>query len=489
MTYKKQLMFSLAFITILTVNAKTIYVNNLIGNDLFDGSQATVSGTKTGPIRSIKQAFAIVKTSDKIEVANTGKAYHGGNVLSVGGTTEEPLIINGNGATISGLAVIPQAKWKKITDTVYSTTFWPKSNILRRRYKGAHRAWIGTPQIWWINGKAGINCLDRQALDSSVNGFWWDKKNRQLLVNLSPGLTISATKIQIPVYNTAIDINSSNVIVKQLTAIFSWNDGFDTHGSGKNIMFKNCIATDNCGQAFSAHGSSSVTYEDCLGMRNASSGVTNIANSQVIFKRCVIADNSFESGIFLYGKAKTTFDSCLIVHNRPFEQLWLHGEAQMIFKNSIIVAPDNKHNLLQQADGLAFFDHCTIIGGRAFASSINKRYHSKLVIKNSIVTNFSRNLVNVKDATGERLVLQNNILWNIPGITWDKKNYNQQNFNELTTLNSKISKNIFKDPQLTGFLQAQLPIANSMAKKHVGALLPAELWEKYNYHRQKLSTP
>lgn len=106
-----------------THTTRIFYVNNETGNDLHDGLSAEcvkeISGK--GPFASIKKAFSAVSTSDYISVANTGKPYPGGNSLSrAGGTAERPLVIDGHGAVISGLAVISAKNWKNMQNNLVS---------------------------------------------------------------------------------------------------------------------------------------------------------------------------------------------------------------------------------------------------------------------------------------------------------------------------------------------------------------------------------
>ena len=100
------------------IAAPTLYVDNQKGCDSNDGSREK-------PLSSIERACALVKTGGRIEVVNTGVPYslpYGGpgkarglRLLS-GGTAESPLIVEGNGAVVSGLAVIPANAWTRETE-------------------------------------------------------------------------------------------------------------------------------------------------------------------------------------------------------------------------------------------------------------------------------------------------------------------------------------------------------------------------------------
>lgn len=101
----------LLLLPLILTGAESIHVNNLTGSDDGDGSRER-------PFATLYKACRVVPTSGRIEVANTGKPYRMpyksadvsqsyGYRLFRGGTPEKPLIVEGNGATISGLAVVP----------------------------------------------------------------------------------------------------------------------------------------------------------------------------------------------------------------------------------------------------------------------------------------------------------------------------------------------------------------------------------------------
>jgi hypothetical protein len=88
-------------------------VNNRSGDEANDGlSPETAFAT-------IARAVQRAQTSDTISLANTGTAYREPIPLTrLGGTPAQPLVIEGNGATISGLRQLPSERWTK-TGEVY----------------------------------------------------------------------------------------------------------------------------------------------------------------------------------------------------------------------------------------------------------------------------------------------------------------------------------------------------------------------------------
>ena len=68
MMKKRFLPIIAAFCAAATLSAKTVYVDNVRGNDSFPGTQ-------TQPVASIHKGLSLLKKSDHLEVINTGKPY------------------------------------------------------------------------------------------------------------------------------------------------------------------------------------------------------------------------------------------------------------------------------------------------------------------------------------------------------------------------------------------------------------------------------
>ena len=85
--------------------ARTIYVNNLTGDDRNQGTLGDPAAGNEGPVRNINRALRLARRGDRIEVANTGKAYE--ECLTLQGARHSgyayaPFVINGNGAVLDG---------------------------------------------------------------------------------------------------------------------------------------------------------------------------------------------------------------------------------------------------------------------------------------------------------------------------------------------------------------------------------------------------
>lgn len=334
----------------LCVAGNVIYVNNLIGGDHLDG-RAMEPAEGAGPYRTIQKALNSLMAGDSIEITNTGVPYLGGNILMrEAGTEEKPLVINGNGATISGLQVIPPKKWRVVEPGIFAHPFWPMSNYLKIDKKVMR--WIGSPKIWRLNGAAAPNCASLEELRATPTGFFWNKETKEVWFHLPEEKNWDDLEVAIPVLGTGLNIHSpaDHVVIKNLRSEFSSNDGFSAHFRVKNLRFENCIAVDNCGQGFSMHDTVHAVVRDCFSARNASSGACDVHESKVLYERCIFVNNSFEAGVFAKDKAQTRYAQCLIINNHPFEQAWQIGESQMAFVKCLIVGSNESPSSLMKLD-------------------------------------------------------------------------------------------------------------------------------------------
>jgi hypothetical protein len=105
------------------VAAATVYVNNLSGNNLYNGRAEKLSGDRIGPVRSIERALRLAMRGDRIELANTGQPYRERITLfgrRNSGLEGHPFILSGNGATLEGADPVPHTAWRPYSNYVLS---------------------------------------------------------------------------------------------------------------------------------------------------------------------------------------------------------------------------------------------------------------------------------------------------------------------------------------------------------------------------------
>jgi hypothetical protein len=112
-------------------NAATLYVDNLRGDDAFDGTTAVPQGVRLGPVRSIQRAMERARKGDAILIVNNGIPYY--ESLSLigsrhSGNPSAPFVIDGNGCIISGARAVPAGAWQSLPEFLWKLSPWKKGH-------------------------------------------------------------------------------------------------------------------------------------------------------------------------------------------------------------------------------------------------------------------------------------------------------------------------------------------------------------------------
>lgn len=112
-----------------TAAANEIHVDNSIGRDADDGLSTQAREGNTGPVRTIGRAIQLAGYGDVIVLRNTGTPYYESISLTGSrhsGNPYRPFVIQGNGATISGLRSVPHGGWQKESKKLWKLTLTRK---------------------------------------------------------------------------------------------------------------------------------------------------------------------------------------------------------------------------------------------------------------------------------------------------------------------------------------------------------------------------
>jgi hypothetical protein len=110
-------------------HGERIYVNNVLGQDGYDGSAVRPLNERQGPVATLSRALQLARAGDVIELAVTDRAYTGLYVdrPGLGGTPRHPIVVEGKGAVIRGLKEVPHDAWILVAEGVYRLTTWRKA--------------------------------------------------------------------------------------------------------------------------------------------------------------------------------------------------------------------------------------------------------------------------------------------------------------------------------------------------------------------------
>lgn len=116
-------------ITCSSANARDIYVDNLVGSDQFDGRLQVPTDSGSGPVRSLRRAMQLVNFGDRVVLKRAGAVYYDSLSFTgsrFSGSPQNPFTLVGNGATLSGLRVVPPAGWRPAGQDLWKLTLTRK---------------------------------------------------------------------------------------------------------------------------------------------------------------------------------------------------------------------------------------------------------------------------------------------------------------------------------------------------------------------------
>jgi len=306
---------------------KTVHVDNRTGSDENDGASAET------PLATIREAVRRLAPGDVLTLANTGAPYR----ESIGlhgraGKPGAPLVIEGNGAAISGLKPIPRDQWQEKEGGVF---FFPaKSGGARRPYLVED----GQPT------PAAKSLAELQPGQS----FWAPEG-----VHFMPGpaRTMDDHRLEGTLLSAGVAIaNASCIVVRNLVCEYFSNDGVNVHGNCRGLLFENIECRWNGDDGFSVHEDvGAVVYGGHFHHNNF--GIQDVNAARSVFHGVVVEDNRLV-GVDFYGGFHSLVDA--VVRNNA--------------QGQVRVGPGSARHLgFADANpacmGLTYFKNVSICGG------------------------------------------------------------------------------------------------------------------------------
>ena len=410
------------------------YVNNKTGSDDFDGRDSEPGNNKAGPFLTIMQALKKCSVSARIEIANTGTDYresvHIENYRK--GRPDAPLVINGNGANVSGLVVIAPEQWMHLKDDIYyfankvgGADYKPRGWFDRKigdSYYGpmlrnvwlrtGHQGWFtreeapNAPQIFMLDGKPGENVLKLE--DLPEGGFFYDSLAKTLkepagqpalYFRLPKNRKLKDCLIEMPL-NSGIYAGDDYTTIENIGSCYSSSDGFDGYW-GQNVVFRNIHAFNNTEQGMSFHGNGSSFIDGGLIEHNGGCGIVDVMECTSIYRNVTVRNNH-PGGVLLRGFSHAMYN-CRIMENSG-DQISMIPGTSVSLKNCLIAGRGPKEGGCGIDINYGLIDHCTIVN-----CPVGVKVVTGASIRNSIIADCPTILVADKNAM-TRLTIGKTIL-------------------------------------------------------------------------------
>ncbi len=273
-----------------TVQARDLHVDPVAGDDAHDGVAK--------PVKSISRAIRFAEAGDTIHLRPVVYRDYAG-FYDKHGEPGRPITLEGHGATLEGAEPLDPAAWKEIEpglfrhddlmrldDAVIDRWFflWDgKMNRMGRSSKGPSLP-LKPPEELKPGEWTFVNDPTRK-LEGSAQIFG------AFYLRLPPGQKLVEAKILAPVRSAGVQFGGKNshLTIRNLTATHPYNDGFNIHGSCRDVVFENIKAIDCGDDGISAHDDCRYAVDGFVSIGN-STGICDTGDSVTSYNRVFIRD-------------------------------------------------------------------------------------------------------------------------------------------------------------------------------------------------------
>jgi len=267
--------------------AQDYYVDPARGDDRGPGSESQ-------PFKTLAQAVKMVDgLGGTLHLAKTSEPYRENLVIKKGGLPEHPIVVEGNGATINLGEDVSKGPWEKQGDEY----------LLLRTVTRNQRDYVVS--VVFVNGLP-LYCPHPQGRGQPAwhgGSARYDDQNR-LALTFPRGLTPENSVVVLTCqgYSHSGANLSAYTIVRNLTAVFAANDGFNMHGNQEDIVLENVKGLFNGDQGISSHDRCAVEVRGAeVAFNGSANGAIDDVNDSVTSYRDVRVHQNRGPGLMLDG--------------------------------------------------------------------------------------------------------------------------------------------------------------------------------------------
>lgn len=379
-------LFAACIVAVLFVAASAMAADWYVDN--VNGSDTEGDGSTAKPFQSIARALKDIGTSDTLCLTPNDKPYNEriGDNLQVGGTPDNPLVIDGRGSVIDRLTHYEEDAWTETGDGIWCMPLPNNAWVM-------DGCWQGNFDLVFFDGQPGKNVTGRDDLTPFSYFLYKNQKNRKedklhntLFIRLPEGKTPASVKVETLGIGTTVSIGRPYVTVRNLAVIRCTQDGFASHGRGRQgIVFENVSSSYNMDQGISHHGSHVVVRNSHF-HHNTGGGIVDVYNNaNTRYVNCLIEDDLFRGGVEFHNAGDYVLENCIVRENTstPYfnrSQVWVGNGAKVTLRNCVFIGKENGENSgVSVGDANVTIDNCTFY---RFPLAIHVWRQNKLTIRN-----------------------------------------------------------------------------------------------------------
>ena len=335
--------------------APDLHVDPKTGDDANNGRLA--------PVKTIARAMKLAQPGDTIHLTPE-TYYESADFTNKHGLPGKPITLDGHGAILDGSELVTSAEWEQVSPDLYRRQKIYKTTddaIVARWFL----LWDGEMQRMGTCSKGPSEPLKQP--EDLEPGEWTfvQEDGDAFYLKLPPGQKLDEANIRYPKRSSAVvqSITGSWLTVKNVTGMHVYNDGYNVHGSQRNLVYEN-IAAINCGDdGFSAHEDVDCQIDGFVSIGNAT-GLCDTGTSQTHYQNVYISGcHGFD--LYFIGW-KHSIENALI-ESRADRAFWVDGNlltdgdtCQVKMKNVVIKrVGDGPQELRVGNGGFLFAENCT----------------------------------------------------------------------------------------------------------------------------------
>ncbi len=373
----------------ITTFALLIIASPAVAEDYFvdpERGDDRANGSKALPVGTLARGLKLVGAGDTLHLASTKIPYRETlEIRNRSGKLGLPIIIDGHGATLSGVDSVDPREWQAIGRGLYSNSAISQKEKLNPFKIDRVFFRIGGSIQKMGRVSKGPQTPLKKPSQLKAGEWTYVAEGDTFYLKIDPEQRLESSGLEFPTRDSGVRISGkcTDLIIRNLKVKHFWNDGFNIHDDCRRLRFENIEAIENGDDGFSAHETCQVEVNGLTARRN-STGVCN-ANQA----KCQIS-NALISGNFAYdffGMEGTDFELTNTIiesshSQRPFVVMGnrkTNEHCNVRLDNVQIVRPPDQKGLFEvAANGRLTATRLTSIG-------LDWVVEGKLDVRNSIL--------------------------------------------------------------------------------------------------------
>lgn len=324
---------------------------------------------------TIQSAISKAQAGDIIHLEE-GKVYREmASFIRKKGEVDKPIVLDGHGAILDGSEALDPSKWREVEPGLFANSdmlSYLAGSVVGRWFF----LWGGEVRRMGVASKATRAPFKKPS--ELKPGEWTFVRETEreeegdgkrwkgtFYLKIDAGKSLADEQIFLPIRSAGVAMNgdSAHITIRNVTARYPYNDGFNIHGDCRNIRFENIVAYGCGDDGISAHETSEVYVKGLTSVGN-STGMCDVGESQTFYEDVYIAD-CVSIDVYFVETGRHSLKNAVVLSSsqRGFEVAGEEdGECRTELENVLFRRLVEPHRGFVNRGGVLDAKHCTIEG-------------------------------------------------------------------------------------------------------------------------------